>query len=405
MASNEILGAAAAIEPARRAYRDGIERLRLRLLESPLARDAADRARAEQWLMQAEAAAYNLVIAPQRSRPAFFIDTVFQPNLYSWLMPNADFLYRYAFLDGAHGYRIRGRRGSTHFLEAQAISGFWGDPQLRLLRTYDFDAFERAPDGGFEIHVGPKPAPDCPNWIAIDPSNSNNTLIIREAFYDWGSERRSELCIDPADGGEPPAQPDETGLSARLGAASRMLEFCFKTFSGGLTEAVLNKVGTNRFLLVDTSKDEHASNPSAGYVPAVYELARGQALIVEVEPPKARYWNIHLGDVWWQVTDYTNRQSSLNGRQAKPDADGKFRIVISAVDPGVANWLDTAGIARGIALLRWYFSNAYPAPTTRLVPFDRLMAELPPETETVTPVARREALSARRRTVLARYCQ
>jgi len=38
------------------------------------------------------------------------------------------------------------------------------------------------------------------------------------------------------------------------------------------------------------------------------------------------------------------------------------RIVISARDPGVVNWLDTAGVARGVALLRWYFTSAYPAP-------------------------------------------
>ncbi|HLG87927.1 MAG TPA: DUF1214 domain-containing protein [Alphaproteobacteria bacterium] len=404
MASDKTTAPAGAIDAAWRAYRDTIERLRKGMFESPLARDAVDQARAQHWLMQAEAAAYNLVIAPQRSHTAFLIDAVFQPNLYSWLMPNADFLYRYAFVDGARNYRISGRRGGTHFLEAQAISGFWGDPQLKLLRTYDLDEFERAADGAFEIHVGPSPA-DCPNWIATDPSNSKNTLIIREAFYDWGSERRSELRIDQADFGEPPGQRDEVELSVRLAAACRMVEFCFKTFSGRLTETVLDKVGTNRFLLVDTSKDEHASNPSAGYVPAVYELAPGQALIVEVAPPKARYWNIHLGDVWWQVTDYTNRQSSLNGRQAKPDADGKFRIVISAQDPGVANWLDTAGIMRGVALLRWYFSDAYPAPTTRLVPFERVLSELPPETETVGSEARRDALAARRRAVLARYGQ
>jgi hypothetical protein len=404
MVSDNTTATAGAIEEAWRAHRAAIEQLRRHMLESPLAHNPADRLRAQHWLMQAEAAAYNLVIAPQQSRPAFLIDSVFQPNLYSWLMPNPDFLYRYVFVDGARSYRIRGRRGSTHFLEAQAISGFWGDPQLRLLRTYDFDQFERAADGGFEIHVGPQPVPDCPNWIATDPSNSNNTLIVREAFYNWESERRSELGIDAADF-DPPAALGEAELSARLGAASRMIEFCFKTFSGHLTEAVLDKVGTNRFLLVDTSKDEHASNPSAGYVPAVYELAPDQALIVEVAPPKARYWNIHLGDVWWQVTDYTNRQSSLNGRQAKRDADGKFRIVISARDPGIANWLDTGGIGRGIALLRWYFSDAYPTPTTRLVPFKRVLSELPPQTETIEPDARLGALAARRHAVLARYRQ
>jgi hypothetical protein len=393
------------LDAAWRAYQDVLKTLRRRMLASSLAADPADRARAQYWLMQAQAASFNLVIGPRQSRPTFFVNTVFEPNLYTWLLPNADFLYRYAFLDGAGRFRIRGKRGSSHFLEAQTISGFWGDPNLRLLATYDFDKFEPSGDGAFEIAVGPEPAPDCPNWIATDPASANNTMIIREAFYDWSSEQRSELSIEAVDPGSPPIELDEAALIARLEAASRMMEFCFRTFSGGLTEDVLKAVGTNRFLLVDTSKDEHASNPSAGYVPAVYELRADEALIVEVDVPEARYWNIHLGDVWWQVTDYTNRQSSLNGCQAVADSDGIIRIVISPRDPGIANWLDTGGNPKGVALLRWYFTRSYPTPAARRVPFDRVLAELPARTARVTAEARSRALAERRQAIRRRYGQ
>ena len=50
-----------------------------------------------------------------------------------------------------------------------------------------------------------------------------------------------------------------------------------------------------------------------------------------------------LGNYWWETIDYANHQSSLNGFQAVLDDDGVFRAVVSARDPGVANWLDTAG--------------------------------------------------------------
>jgi len=384
------------------AYHREIEALRAQVYGSALAADPADQARAHYWFMQAQALAFNLTIAPRQSHPVFFTGTVFEPNHYTWILPNADFLYRYAFVDGARRYRIAGRRGTSHFLEAQTISGFFGDPNLKLLKTYDFDRFETRSDGGFEIGVGPEPLPGCANWIATDPKNGNNTIIVREAFYDWSGETASTLRIEPAGPG-PMTELDEPEMIRRLGAAARLMKFCHNTFSGGLTGQVLNAVGTNRFLLVDTSKDEHASNPSAGYVPCVYDLKQGEALLIEIDRPKARYWNIHLGDVWWQVTDFTHHHSSLNGHQVRFDGDGKARIVIAGEDPGIANWLDTVGVAKGVALLRWYFTDSYPEPAARVVRLDELRGVLPAETGWVTPEERRRVIAERRSAVMQRY--
>jgi hypothetical protein len=392
-----------AMQSAWAAYQRDLEDLRQSVYASDLAADPADQARAHYWFMQAQALAFNLVIAPRQSHPTFFVNTVFEPNLYSWILPNADFLYRYAFVDGARTFRITGKRSNSHFLEAQTISGFFGDPNLKLLKTYDFDRFALNADGTFEIAVGPEPLPGCPNWIGTDPASANNTIIIREAFYDWSGETRSEMRIASAGPPGPMTEIDEPEMIRRLGAASRLMSFCHRTFSGGLTEQVLGAVGTNRFLLVDTSKDEHASNPSAGYVPCVYDLKPDEALLIEIDRPTARYWNLHLGDVWWQVTDFTHHQSSLNGHQVAFDSDDKARIVIAAEDPSLANWLDPAGILKGVALLRWYFTDNYPTPAARVVKVSDLRGLLPAETTWVTAEERRLALDARREAVMRRY--
>jgi hypothetical protein len=391
------------LEQSWRDYHTALAALRQKMLALPLAGNPADAVRAQQWLMQAQAAAYNLVIAPNHDCPQFFKSTVFEPNTYTWLMPNADFVYRYAFLSSTGNYLIRAQRGSSHFLEIQAISGFWGDPALKMLKTYDVEKFTADSNGMINIVVGTVPPTDHSNFIAIDPAAKFNTLLIREAFYDWQSEQGSALSIERLDESAKSTQPTETMLASRIDAAARMIEFCYQTFSGGLTGDVLDAVGTNRFVLVDTSKDKHAANPSAGYVPAVYDLAEDEALIVEITPPSARYWNIHLGDVWWQVTDYTNRQTSLNGHQVAVDADQKVRIVICARDPGVANWLDTTGNQKGVALLRWYFADEYPAPATRRVAIEDLAAELPASTARVAPPDRKQQLRDRRRAVEDRY--
>jgi len=398
-------GANAILDGAWRTLRDRVDAVRERMFASPLAADPADRVRAQTWLLQAQAAAYNLVVAPRPSHPKFLLSTVFEPNVYGWLLPNADFLYRYAFVDGAQRFRVRGTRGSTHFLEVQTIRGFWGDADLKLLATYDLDRLPAARDGGIEIEIGPEAPRDGAAWIATDPSSSNNTIIVREAFYDWAKERRAELSIERVDGPDAPAGLDERALAARSEAAARMIEFCFQTFSGGLTDEILAAVGHNRFRLIDTSQDAQAANPSAGYVPAVFALEPDEALIVEVTPPEARYWSLQLGDVWWQAIDYANRQSSLNGRQVATDADGVARIVISARDPGVANWLDTAGVARGVALLRWYFTNSYPAPEARRVRIDAVRDHLPATTERVSPAQRARRIALRREVLQRRYGQ
>ncbi|MBP1683964.1 MAG: hypothetical protein H6Q33_107 [Deltaproteobacteria bacterium] len=393
-----------ALAAAWKAYCDGLAELRTELFSADLARDPADQVKAQYWLLQAQAAAFNLVIAPDTGRPRFLVHTVFEPSYYTWLLPNADFLYRYAFVDGARTFRIRGTRRNARFLELQVISGFWGDPAMRMRETYDFDKFAIAADGTFEVMVGPQPQPGMPDWITTDPATNKNTLLVREAFYDWGREEASDLRIEAVDNPSSGADVvDEAELLRRMDAALRMIWFCHKTFSGQLTMNVMNAVGVNRFLLVDTSKNEAAANPSAGYIPAVFDLDADEALIVEFEVPRARYWSIHLGDVWFQVADFVYHQSSLNGHQTLLDPDGKARIVIAARDPGVANWLDTVGNRRGVALLRWYFTDRYPVPATTKVKLSRLFDHLPPETCRVSADDRARHLRERRESALRRY--
>lgn len=410
MSNGQVAGSPPALDAAWKTYREGIEALRETLHAMPIARTAADHAAADRWLLQAQAAAHNLVFAPDPRQPRFLLHSVFEPNVYSWLLPNPDFLYRYAFLDGRGSYRIEGLRRNAHFVDAQMISGFWGDPKMRMMESYNFDALGIAAGEKVAIHLGPEPPEQPGPWIRTDPGAERNTLIVREAFYDWSREQRSSLRIEsPAVSGsrarptiESPA-PVEVELAHRLDAALRMIRFCHDTFSGRLTANVVEAVGTNRFLLLDTSRNEDAANPVAGYVPVVFELAPGESLVIEFEIPKASYWGLQLGDLWWQAADYVDHQSSLNGRQVEADRDGRARVVVAADDPGVANWLDTTGLSRGVVLLRWYLADRHPVPDVKRMRTSELAEALPPETARVDRVERRRRLAARREAVLHRY--
>ena len=85
------------------------------------------------------------------------------------------------------------------------------------------------------------------------------------------------------------------------------------------------------------------------------------------------------------------------------DSDGLVRVVLCARDPGVANWLDTAGYSSGPIILRCVRTKTAPTPTTRVVPFDDIDAALPSDTTKVTPKERKSILAARRRAVRERF--
>ena len=118
-----------------------------------------------------------------------------------------------------------------------------------------------------------------------------------------------------------------------------------------------------------------------------WELGEDEALVIEVTPPEALYWSVSLGNHWWETIDYANRQSSLNGHQASLDDDGVFRAVVSHTDPGVANWLDTAGNRQGPMIFRWVRAQGAPVPTTRVVSVAKIDAALPAHTALRRPDA------------------
>lgn len=109
-----------------------------------------------------------------------------------------------------------------------------------------------------------------------------------------------------------------------------------------------------------------------------------------------RYWNVQLGDLVWNTVDWMNHQSSLNGGQARIDADGRFRAVIGLDDPGGPNWLDPGGNPKGAIMLRWTEASSGPAPTLRAVRLDALRDALPRDTPVVDAVEREKSLRQRR---------
>ena len=79
------------------------------------------------------------------------------------------------------------------------------------------------------------------------------------------------------------------------------------------------------------------------------------------------------GNVHMQTLDYRSRRTALNQAQIQPEADGTYRIVLSAQDPGVPNWLDTGGHRRGTIFWRFLLPDEQPeTPRCRVVKVSEL---------------------------------
>ena len=101
--------------------------------------------------------------------------------------------------------------------------------------------------------------------------------------------------------------------------------------------------------------------------------------------------------------DFANRQTSLNLAQAFADDDRRMRIVVSAADPGVPNWIDTEGRPEGMLVYRSIGTRSRPVPEAQVVRVADVRAHLPGAHPVVDEAERRARLAQRRAGVLARY--
>ena len=135
-----------------------------------------------------------------------------------------------------------------------------------------------------------------------------------------------------------------------------------------------------------------------------YRLEADEALVVTLDRRNAAYLGFQLSDAWGQgqTSDYMANLGSLSGDQARANADGTYTYVISTSDPGIHNWLDTAGLRVGTYCARWQalpqgVKSAGAVKSMTVVKRAELDAALPPETVRVTAEQRAMQIAQRRK--------
>lgn len=322
--------------------------------------------------------------------PVLAVTRASMDDIVTWGLECPDCVYLNASLRAGETYRLFGNRGTARYVGLQTMDGIAATANC-LVDDLDVEA-----DGRFEAilsadeHEG--------NWLRL--AGDHPTLTVRNFFYDWDTEVPASLRIERV-GDE--VVPEDRSVDLDASVAQQLY---------ALGDFVYDNL---KFFL-----DFGAMPPANGFIPPMdmtemgaaaenrpvigrFELEPDEALILEVQPPEGVYWSLSLGNPWLETIHYGRHQSSLNGHQAVIDPDGIFRAVLSAKDPGVANWLDTAGHSNGAMLLRCVRTQTAPVPSTRVVRVDDVAAALPAETAMTTPDERAHVIEARRRAVHERF--
>lgn len=351
---------------------------------------------------QADAYRYLLGLISLHDRLYIHFGDPLQPVFVRWVgldadwgFSNPDQLHLVATISGDRSYRIRGNLGSasqTTFASHHPVS-----EGMAVGSTLGSDDLEVGSDGEFELMLNSARAEG--NWLRLDPDSTRVTIY--QTFADWDREERGRFLIERIGGEGRPSDPSAPSVMARrITLAARSLRryvHAWLTATDGLTFLPVNT-------LAKPERMTESAEPARWIVTGHYALAEDEALVIEARAPHPDvYWGFALYDAWSQALPYASHQTSLNHRQARIDADGGLRLVLAASDPGVPNWLDTSAHPRGIMTWRVRAGDAPEPPTTRVVPLALVHDAFPPDTPSVSPEERREAMVRRQRHLAQRY--
>jgi len=318
---------------------------------------------------------------------------------WNWLVPNPDNVYLTTPVDDNGVYRLSGFVGNIHYVTLHlgggkhTLFGFGKHGPAICSYRLDDGSIEANADGSFELIVSPtRPEGYTGNWRKL--GEGTTYLMLRQSSYDWVNEVDWRVAIERLDKPAARPYPSASEIEKRLKMIGPAVQAWTKDWLGFYLNGPDSLVNDIRV----ESKDYTSGLATQAYWDGVFDIEADEALILETELPKeCGYWNIQLGDLLWRSIDYINRQTSLNGYQARLDQDGMFRCVISAKDPGVPNWLDVSDHKKGYIFGRWASCSSYPTPTIKKIKVADVRKHLPAGTPVVTAEEREKSIRERMR--------
>lgn len=365
--------------------------------------DPAHRAQGYYSLMEAQAMAYNWVVAPRLNHPRIFTHTAWATYLYTIAGNCPDIIYSVLPLDGKHTYRVRGRHGDVRLLLMQVMNKPMGVEGSRCTGNYEF---AKSDSGSDVIDIILSPTRQEGNWVPLDPESDLNVVFLRRFLLDW-EEDPGEIDIEMIGELKGYDELSETALAKRIEMAADFNLAIIKNWGIGFYEFVM-KMSGDKFNSWTNIPGEVMANiagsATCNYAFLPFDIKPDEAIVIEMDVPEgSAYWSFQLIDVWDKSLDFMHEQTDFNMKGAAIDADGKVRAVISFSDPGIKNWLNPMGRHQGICALRNYRSKTFTNPICQLVKTSDIFKHLPADTVKVTSQERKASVERRRPAILRLY--
>jgi hypothetical protein len=309
---------------------------------------------------------------------------------------NPDTTYRRIPVEASARYVIHGHRAAASPVD---VNFSVLDLQNTTLANLTGDDLRPDAQGDYQISVDASAGDGSTPHLQLTAGASS--VFVRNTIDQWGVQEFDSLWVERL--GPPPHKrpSSKAELALTLALALPTRSGSFENFNRLAFAAPVNTLPP----LSLGGTDGRLANQIASY--SAFDLRDDEALVLHVTLGGAKYFIAPAYNRWQITTDVVTHTQTLNARQALPDADGSYTFVISPADPGVYNWIDTAGIHQGLLNLRWQGlpgGDAAP-PTAELahVKLRQLGAALPAGTRTVTPRERAAQVRARQQSYASRY--
>ena len=275
---------------------------------------------------------------------------------------NPDNLYQNATITGDREYRIHGRRNTVPYLSFGTKANRYAT-EGTMASTGELEAAEMVfgKDGSFEIAVSRDRK--AGNWLPL--AADTTMLLVRQTFLDRPNEVAADVRIERVGAPPKPAPLTPAKLDRGLAAAAAFVTGTARTFVNWVEE--FRKYPNAFAPFPQETCYRTGGDPLIYYLHGFWHLAPDEALVIESEVPECDVWNFQLDNYWMESLDYRYLPACRNKHTARYNPDGSVTFVIAARDPGLGNFMDTAGHTCGSMLLRWTRAKTHPQPRCRVV--------------------------------------
>ncbi len=282
---------------------------------------------------------------------------------------NPDAEYEFVAIDGKYDYIITGNVGTVRYLGLTFNAGQGMTPRRQFGYLSD-KMLSLDGDGNFTVILSREQPQMAGDWVET-PADASG-ILVRQYIADRSKEVLPSFHIEVL-GDKPAYQPatDEEVANAIIGTSYAF--FKLTTLHVSVLPELMEQ--TNYFI---EATSENLGGAISGndnlYMLGSYQLADDEALLVKVQPPNTRYWNLTLESRWHEIGDYLHRPTSLTLEAVERDSEGAVEFVVAHRDPGLPNWLDTSGNNFGFMTLRWLDAKGekVPLPELKVVKWQEL---------------------------------